>query len=59
MLETDQTERTPEQVREEIERTREELGDTVAALAHKTDVKAQAKRATDETKAAVSGKVAS
>lgn len=53
----DRQERTPEQVREEIEQTREEFGDTVAALAHKTDVKAQAKHAVEETKATVSGKV--
>jgi hypothetical protein len=36
-------EKTPEQIRAEIEVTREELGDTVEALAEKTDVKAQAK----------------
>jgi ElaB/YqjD/DUF883 family membrane-anchored ribosome-binding protein len=35
--------KSPEQIRVEIERTREELGDTVEALAEKTDVKAQAK----------------
>jgi ElaB/YqjD/DUF883 family membrane-anchored ribosome-binding protein len=35
--------KTPEEVRVDIERTREELGDTVEALAAKTDVKAQAK----------------
>jgi ElaB/YqjD/DUF883 family membrane-anchored ribosome-binding protein len=33
----------PAQLRAEIERTRRELGDTVAALAEKTDVKARAK----------------
>jgi len=43
--------RTPEQVREEIEQTRVELGDTVAELAAKTDVKAQAHRAADNAKA--------
>jgi hypothetical protein len=48
--------RTPEQVREEIERTRAELGDTVAELAAKTDVKAQAHRAVDNAKATVTGK---
>lgn len=32
-----------EQIRADIEQTREELGDTVEALAEKTDVKAQAK----------------
>ena len=31
--------RDPEQIREDIEQTREELGDTVAAVAEKTDVK--------------------
>jgi Protein of unknown function (DUF3618) len=35
--------KSPEQIREEIERTRVELGDTVEALAAKTDVKARAK----------------
>lgn len=35
--------KTPEDLRREIEQTREELGDTVEALGHKTDVKAQAR----------------
>jgi ElaB/YqjD/DUF883 family membrane-anchored ribosome-binding protein len=43
-------ERTPEQIEAEIERTREGLGDTVAALAEKTDVKRQAKQRVDATK---------
>jgi hypothetical protein len=34
----------PEQIREEIEAAREELGETVEALAAKTDVAARAKR---------------
>jgi transposase-like protein len=51
------TDRTPEQVQAEIVQTRAELGDTVAALAEKTDVKGQAKQAVDEAKATVSGKV--
>lgn len=46
----------PEEIRREIESTREELGDTVAALAAKADVKAQAKQKIDDTKAAVTGK---
>jgi ElaB/YqjD/DUF883 family membrane-anchored ribosome-binding protein len=46
----------PEQVREQIEATREELGDTVEALAQKTDVKAQAQQRLQETKASVSEK---
>jgi hypothetical protein len=33
----------PAELREEIERTRQDLGDTVAALAEKTDVKARAR----------------
>ena len=37
------TQKTPEELRDEIERTRQDLGDTVEALAEKTDVKAQAK----------------
>jgi len=35
--------KSPEQIRAEIEHTREELGDTVEALAGKADVKGQAK----------------
>ena len=37
--------RTADQVHEEIEQTRQERGDTAAALAEKADVKAQARRA--------------
>ena len=33
--------RTPEEIRADIEQTREEVGDTVEALAAKTDVKAR------------------
>ena len=36
----------PQEVREEIRRTRDDLGDTVEALAHKADVKARARDAT-------------
>jgi Protein of unknown function (DUF3618) len=46
----------PEQIQRDIERTRAELGDTVEALAHKADVKAQAKHRIDETKALVAEK---
>jgi transcriptional regulator with XRE-family HTH domain len=46
----------PEQIKEQIEATREELGDTVEALAAKTDVKAQAKRKVEQTKASVAAK---
>jgi ElaB/YqjD/DUF883 family membrane-anchored ribosome-binding protein len=54
---TENAERSPEQVRADIERTRAELGDTVAALAEKTDVKHQAKQAVDGAKETVAGKV--
>jgi hypothetical protein len=37
-------------MREEIERTRRDLGDTVAALADKTDVKARAKERVAEVR---------
>jgi Protein of unknown function (DUF3618) len=43
----------PEQIREEIEETRRELGDTVEALAAKADVKAHAHRRIERTKASV------
>lgn len=43
-------EKGPEEIREEIGGTREELGDTVAAVAEKTDVKKQAKARVDEAK---------
>jgi len=51
-------ERTPEQVRADIEHTRAELGDTVAALAEKTDVKTQAKQAVDGARETVTAKAA-
>lgn len=46
----------PEQIQRDIEQTREELGDTVEALAEKADVKAQAKQKLDSTKASVADK---
>jgi Protein of unknown function (DUF3618) len=46
----------PAEIREQIEATREELGDTVAALAAKGDVKAQVKQKIDAVKARVGGK---
>jgi hypothetical protein len=44
-------ERSPAQIRTEIDETREEMGDTVEALAEKTDVKAQAKAKVEDVKA--------
>jgi len=46
----------PAQIREEIAATREELGETVEALAAKTDVVGQARHKLEETKASVSEK---
>jgi DNA-binding XRE family transcriptional regulator len=47
----------PDQLRGEIAETREELGQTVEALAAKADVKAQAREKVDETKAQAQEKV--
>ena len=43
-------EKTPAEIRAEIDETRGELGDTVEALAEKTDVKAQAKAKVEDVK---------
>jgi hypothetical protein len=48
--------RDPEQLRGDIEETRQELGDTVEALAQKADVKSQAKQKVQDTKSSVSEK---
>ena len=42
--------RSPEEIRSDIEDTREELGDTAEALAQKADVKGQAKAKVDDVK---------
>ncbi len=46
--------RDPEQIQHEIEQTREQLGETVEALAAKTDVKTQVKQKLHSTKESVS-----
>jgi len=46
----------PRELRREIEHTREELGDTVAALAEKADVKAQARHKVEDVKSRVSSR---
>ena len=46
----------PEQIRDEIEETRRELGDTVEALVGKTDVKARMHDKVDSTKESVAQK---
>lgn len=48
--------KTPEQVRREIEETRIDLGDTAAALGAKSDVKGRAKDRIEEIKSNVTGK---
>jgi MYXO-CTERM domain-containing protein len=49
--------RSPDEIRAEIEHTREELAGTAAALAQRADVKARAHEKVEETKAKVSHKV--
>lgn len=54
---SDSTEqKTPDEIRAEIEDVREDLGDTAAALAAKTDVKARAKEKVDDVKQKVAEK---
>jgi len=55
MSETEHT-RTPEEIRADIVETREEVGDTVEALAEKSDVKAQARERVEEIKGNVRAK---
>jgi ElaB/YqjD/DUF883 family membrane-anchored ribosome-binding protein len=49
--------REPEQIREEIKRTRAEMGETVAAVADKADVKKQAQAKADQLKGQATAKV--
>ncbi len=48
-VETEQ--RTPAEIEADIERTRRDMGDTVAAVAEKADVKGQAKAKVEDVKA--------
>jgi hypothetical protein len=52
----DDGERSPEQIQAEIDQTRRDLGETVAAVAEKADVKSQARQRVDEAKQAVQAK---
>jgi ElaB/YqjD/DUF883 family membrane-anchored ribosome-binding protein len=52
----DQETRTPDEIRSDIDETRGDVGDTVEALAAKTDVKAQARDRIDEIKSNVRAK---
>jgi ElaB/YqjD/DUF883 family membrane-anchored ribosome-binding protein len=54
-VDADQEQRSPEEIRADIEQTREDLGDTVEALAAKTDVKGQAKAKVEAVKEKVTG----
>jgi LPXTG-motif cell wall-anchored protein len=47
---------SPEEIRTDIEATREDLGETVEALAEKADVKAQAQQKAEEVKAQAQAK---
>jgi hypothetical protein len=49
-------EKSPEQLRDEIAEVREDLGDTAAALAGKTDIKARAREKADGVKQTAVGK---
>jgi len=51
-----QEKRSPEEIRADIEDTQSELGDTVEALAAKTDVKARAGQRVEEVKENVQAK---
>ena len=48
--------KSPEELRAEIEEVREDLGDTAAALAAKTDVKARAREKADALKQSAAAK---
>jgi hypothetical protein len=48
--------RSPEQIRKDIDRTREELGATVAAVAERADVKKQTHAKAEELKSAAGAK---
>ena len=52
----DGEQRTPEELRRNIEQTREDLGDTAAALGAKTDVKSRAKERVEGLKRDAAGK---
>jgi ElaB/YqjD/DUF883 family membrane-anchored ribosome-binding protein len=58
MSESNGHQRSPDEIRHEIEDTREHLAQTAAALAEKADVKARAHEKVDETKARITGRAA-
>ena len=52
----DTTAREPQEIRRDIDGTRRDMGDTVEALAEKTDVKAQTQRKVAEVKQTIEAK---
>lgn len=48
----------PEQIRDEIEQTRQEMGETVGAIGYKTDVKSRTRDKVSDTKDKITGKAA-
>ena len=48
----------PEQIRDEIEQTRQEMGETVGAIGYKTDVKSRTREKVSDTKDKITGKAA-
>lgn len=48
--------KSPDELRREIEETRQDLGDTAAALAEKTDIRARAKEKIGDVKRTLAGK---
>lgn len=53
----EQEQRSPEEIRRDIKETRQDLGDTAEALAHKADVKGQAKEKVEGVKQSAQDKV--
>jgi ElaB/YqjD/DUF883 family membrane-anchored ribosome-binding protein len=53
---SEQEQRSPEEIREDIEETRRELGDTAAELAGKTDVKSRAKAKVEDVRGTIGQK---
>jgi hypothetical protein len=53
---TDEGTREPAEIRDDIDSTRQELGDTVEALAEKADVKTQAQRKVADVRATIDAK---
>lgn len=53
----DQTTKTPDEIRNDIEQTRAELGDTAEALGAKTDVKGRAEAKVEDIKESAQAKV--